>query len=149
MLGRDRDRFVEIAGEDQVVAAEELAGFGERAVGDEASPFADADAGGGRDGMQRRRADVLAAGVELVCEFRRFLLSGSQGGGAGFVPGLLVVVAEEHVARSGSFRLGRRGPKLSGGRPRDGSPVGLQRSLSSRRGDDWQRRWRRRGSVRR
>ena len=78
MLGRDRDRFVEIAGEDQVVAAEELAGFGERAVGDEASPFADADAGGGRDGMQRRRADVLAAGVELVCEFRRFLLSGSR-----------------------------------------------------------------------
>ena len=59
MFGRDGDRFVQVAGEDHVVAAEELVGFGEGAVGDEA--FAFADAGGSRDGMERLGADELAA----------------------------------------------------------------------------------------
>src|SRR3712207_7903443 len=50
-------RGVEVGDVEDVVAAERLAGLGERPVGDELLAVADAHRRGGRDGLQRLAAD--------------------------------------------------------------------------------------------
>src|SRR5258708_2920419 len=99
MLSGYTDGFVQITSVDHVIAAEELTGFGEGTIVDQSAVFADPDARRGCHGIERRGTDILATSVQFVCELCRFRLRGSQGGGAGFVPGLFVIVAQEHVTR--------------------------------------------------
>src|SRR5580698_3990056 len=61
---RNLDRFVEMLGLDQEITAELLPRFGERSVGHRPLAVADAHAGRRRHGMQGRRTQELAVGVE-------------------------------------------------------------------------------------
>src|SRR4051794_8730521 len=88
-LPGDRDRLVEARGVDQEVAAELLAGLGERAVGHEPLAVADADAGGRRDRLERRRRQVLAVLVELAGQLDRLAVAPLA---LGVGPGVLVAV---------------------------------------------------------
>src|SRR5262249_4830774 len=91
---RDFNRVVEVSGVDQVEAAELFAGLGERAGRHLALALAGADAGWGRDRIQRRSEQVLALSMKLVRQrygLRHALLA------LAFGVTLLIRIAEKHV----------------------------------------------------
>src|SRR5579872_3046602 len=97
--GRNADGFIEIIGVNHEEAAELLASFCKRAVGDEALALANADAGGGGDGLQGRGGQKLTLGVEVVGQRGGLHVARLPGG---IVEKLLVLVNQKQVLHIGS-----------------------------------------------
>src|SRR5438552_10709823 len=106
---RDGDRLVEIAGIDQEVAAQLLLGFRERAVGHYPFALAYPDAGrrGGR--LERGGGEILARGIELVCELRRLAVTLLS---LALTQGLLVQVNQQHVSHQCASVPSRLSPRV-------------------------------------
>ena len=104
---RDADGHVEVLRLDQVVAAQLLAGLGERAVGHQPFPAAHPQAGGRRRRVQRRGSQVVAARAELPRQPRRIPVALLP---LGLAHGLLVEVHQQHVFQGSGSAV--RGPLL-------------------------------------
>lgn len=95
--GGDGDGFIEVIDIDDVIAAELFSGFGEGAIGNVWLAMADANAGGGVDGMERGGGDPFALGFEFLADSYRL---DHASGTFVFGPSVLSTVDEEHILHS-------------------------------------------------
>src|SRR5262245_36536034 len=95
---RNVNGLVEVLCVNQVVTAEMLARLRKRAVGDKPLAVTHAHTSGRRRWVQWSGGSVLSLGLEFVCKLDRLLHRLLERGFTGFVPGLLVVIAEQHVS---------------------------------------------------